>query len=421
MSAASSRDHPAGQAGRLSPACLVVDDEDGVCRFITGALRRAGLDSASIRTATGIEAAFAERIPDLIFLDAALGQSDAVEAIRILERVGYRGPVQLMSGRPPDVIENIRQIGERRGLRMRPCLAKPFRAAEIVEVIRQEGLAGSATAETLVEVDASFDPDWLSFRYRPQVDPRTMRVCAWNGELHVLVPAVGVPSLGALTGFRSEAAVASVLRSLTGIAAEGARSMAGLGAPVTATFRIGLARFRELSVPSLAQAWGVADGAGSGLVKVEFGEDEILEDPAFASEIAAQWRLLGIPVVAADAGTRYLSVIGHKPISMSEVRVHPKLLEGCALERNRGRTGTMIDIIHRSGSTVLADGIADRADLAFLGRTGCERCQGPAVGPFAAPDQAASSPDGAAFASNRRTEARPFLFQDFGSRFDRRI
>lgn len=389
-----------------------MDDEDGVCRFITGALRRAGLDSASIRTAVGIEAAFAERVPDLIFLDAALGGSDAVEVIRVLERVGYRGAVQLMSGRAPDVIENIRQIGERRGLRMRPCLAKPFRAAAIVDVIRSEGLARAESAEHLVEVDASFDPDWLSFRYRPQLDPRTMKVAGWNGELHVLVPGMGVPSPAALTEFRSEAAVASVLTSLTAKAASDALSMAGLNAPVTATFRMGLARFRDLSVPSLARAWGVADGTASRLVKVEFGEDEIVEDPGFASEIAAQWRLLGIPVVAADAGARYISVIGHKPISMSEVRVHPKLLEGCGLERNHARTKTVIDIIHRSGSTALADGIADRADLAFLGRIGCERCQGPAVGVLTDPHQSASM---------RRTEPRPFLFQDFGSQFDRRI
>lgn len=413
MSVDASRDR-AGPAGPLAPACLVVDDEDGVCRFIAGALRRAGLGSASIRTAGGIEAAVAERVPDLIFLDAALAGSDAVEAIRILERVGYRGPVQLMSGRPPDVVEHIRQIGERRGLRMRPCLAKPFRAAEIVDVVRSEGLAGPAAAEHLVEVDATFDPDWLSFRYRPQVDPRTMRVSGWNGELHVRVPAIGVPSLAALTGFRSEAAAASVLTALAGKAADAARAMAGLGVPVTATIRMGLARFRDLSVPSLAQAWGIAAEAGPGLVKIEFGEDDIVEDPAFASEIAAQWRLVGIPVVAADAGTRYLSVIGHKPISMSEVRVHPKLLEGCRLERNHARTETMIDIIHRSGSIALADGIADRADLAFLGRAGCERCQGPAVGPFADPDEAAAT-------SKPRTDPRPFPFPDFGSQFDRRI
>ena len=71
--------------------------------------------------------------PAIIFLDIALGGSDAIEVIRMLGQRGYRGVVQLMSGSNPAILEDVRRIGERHKLIMRPPLKKPFR----IDAIRQ--------------------------------------------------------------------------------------------------------------------------------------------------------------------------------------------------------------------------------------------------------------------------------------------
>jgi CheY-like chemotaxis protein len=69
--------------------------------------------------------------PELIVLDLALGQSDAIEVIRHLEILGYKGKVQLISGRDQVTLREIQRIGEQHGLTMVRPVQKPFRGIDI--------------------------------------------------------------------------------------------------------------------------------------------------------------------------------------------------------------------------------------------------------------------------------------------------
>jgi CheY-like chemotaxis protein len=82
--------------------------------------------------------AVADHGPNLIFLDAALEGSDAVDALRRLALSAYKGRVQLISGRGPDLLEELRQLGEEYGLEMQTPLQKPFCAAQIMASLKLE-------------------------------------------------------------------------------------------------------------------------------------------------------------------------------------------------------------------------------------------------------------------------------------------
>src|SRR2546427_6125398 len=71
--------------------------------------------------------------PEVIVLDLALGQSDAVEVIRQLDTLKYKGKVLLISGRDESVLAEIERIGRSHGLAMLPSLQKPFRVADLKE------------------------------------------------------------------------------------------------------------------------------------------------------------------------------------------------------------------------------------------------------------------------------------------------
>src|SRR5947208_9065885 len=85
--------------------------------------------------------------PELIVLDLALGQSDAIEMIRHLEVLKYTGNVLLISGRGETTLIEVTQIGERYGLRMLPPLKKPFRSADLQARLKPQAAAHSAPAE----------------------------------------------------------------------------------------------------------------------------------------------------------------------------------------------------------------------------------------------------------------------------------
>jgi two-component system nitrogen regulation response regulator NtrX len=118
-----------------APFAVIVDDEEAICRFIARALARLGVESSTFQTAEPAVASLDQRRPDIVFLDIALAQSDAIDVIKGLSEKHYTGPIQLMSGGRLPLLEAVQRIGARNGLSLRSPLQKPFRAEALREVI----------------------------------------------------------------------------------------------------------------------------------------------------------------------------------------------------------------------------------------------------------------------------------------------
>src|SRR5438876_5638534 len=108
-----SKGDAAGPGATRRPLCFIVDDEPAISRFIGIALDHRDIDSAQFSSAQAMVEGLSRGIPALIFLDVSLGNSDAIEAIRGLAGKGFRGAVQLMSGRDAALLEEVRRVGER--------------------------------------------------------------------------------------------------------------------------------------------------------------------------------------------------------------------------------------------------------------------------------------------------------------------
>jgi hypothetical protein len=55
--------------------------------------------------------------------------------MRGLAELGYSGAVNLMSGRHGQLLQDLRMVGERHGLRMLPALVKPINLASIIAAV----------------------------------------------------------------------------------------------------------------------------------------------------------------------------------------------------------------------------------------------------------------------------------------------
>jgi DNA-binding NtrC family response regulator len=142
-------DSRAGKATALF--AVVVDDEDAVCQLIAGALADLGIESSSFPTVKPAIASLDQRWPELVFLDIALDQSDAIDMIRDLGKLKFSGIVQLMSGGRPSLIEAVQRIGARHGLLLYPPLQKPFGADAIRELISRVRTAVEFPSRRAVE------------------------------------------------------------------------------------------------------------------------------------------------------------------------------------------------------------------------------------------------------------------------------
>ena len=115
---------------------FVLDDEArlgvALCKMLVGI----GIDARQFVDPAAFLSELEASNPDLIILDLALGQSDAIDVIHELEARKFKGRVILISGRDIGTLMEVERIGRSHGLSMLPSLPKPFRMADIKDCLQ---------------------------------------------------------------------------------------------------------------------------------------------------------------------------------------------------------------------------------------------------------------------------------------------
>lgn len=125
-------------AARRPPRCVVVEDDDAVRAAIMLALRDFDVEAMDFASTDEVLSACDRIAPDVVFLDIALDDFDAIDVVRAHGNDGYRGAVQLVSGHH-SLLDTVQRIGEGTGLTMLEPVRKPFRASEIRRVAEMCG------------------------------------------------------------------------------------------------------------------------------------------------------------------------------------------------------------------------------------------------------------------------------------------
>src|SRR5262245_13742325 len=105
-------------AAHQPASCVIIDDDPDICELISRVLGKIGVSSVGVSSAGALERALEANRPSVVFLDVALDRSDAIDGIRVLRETSFSGAVQLISGKDEELLNDIKAIGERHGLRM---------------------------------------------------------------------------------------------------------------------------------------------------------------------------------------------------------------------------------------------------------------------------------------------------------------
>jgi EAL domain-containing protein (putative c-di-GMP-specific phosphodiesterase class I)/FixJ family two-component response regulator len=387
---------------RASPLCYIVDDERGICHMISHAMRAEGFTTTEFRCAPSLLEAVAKSAPDIIFLDLSLEGSDAVDAIRGLDLLGYGGAVQLISGREKKLLNNINDIGQRRSLHMLPVLPKPFDLDAIRKLIkdvaasrftasrvcknnkqnlsREFDLAEQAKSTPSVRLDEALANDWLEFWYQPIIDirggsPKGAELLARvrHPKYGVLNPAAFLPSadLTVLLALTERALIESCL---------GWQVLAKIGIPLRLAINVPVKVLTTLAIPELVREHRPKDATWPGLI-LEVTEDQIISDIALAYEVATQLCLYDVSISIDDFGAGYSSLARLQEMPFCELKIDREFVTNCACDEVKaGICQTIIDLAHRFGKVAVAEGIENDDDLRTLRRMGCDMGQGYLIG-----------------------------------------
>lgn len=375
----SQADGPEWVASRARSA-FVIDDEEGICKFITMTLAKWGVEAETFHAAEQALAALERRIPAIIFLDIALKKSDAVDVIRGLGERGYAGVVQIMSGSNPTLLDDVRRIGLRHGLKMRPPLQKPFRMDAVRQAFDgarlEQKAAGAASLDTTIELEDALENDWLELWYQPKIDLRTRLLGGAEGLIRCRHPVHGLLTPASFLPGASDKGLLALTEYVVFTALRDWEVISALGVYPHIAVNTSMRALASLHLPTLIREHRPKSDKWPGLI-LEVTESDVAKDIALAHEIATQLSIYGITFAIDDFGEGYSSFARLRELPFGELKLDRSFVHNCARDaKNGGICQAIIELAHQFGAVAVAEGLENAADLKAVHRMGCDIGQG---------------------------------------------
>ena len=136
-------------------------------------------------------------------------------------------------------------------------------------------------------------------------------------------------------------------------------------------------QFRQLDLASRIRRAVEAAGIGAELIEIEITETQLMQDPEHAVRVLRELRKAGIGVAIDDFGTGYSSLSYLTRFPLSALKVDRSFVAG-ALDDDASAAivRAVIDMAHILGFKVVAEGVENEAQAAFLRGLGCDEGQG---------------------------------------------
>lgn len=366
----------------VRPRVFVIDDEEGFCKFIATAVTSFGYEADYFTNAQAALRALTHCSPEIIFLDIALGGSDAIDVLRSLAAHGYRGCVQVMSGSNKSILDDVRRVGERHKLTMRPPLHKPFRMDTIREVLAGSQIDQWPDSSPLPEaapsvgLNEALEHGWLEVWYQPKLDLPTRTFAGAEGLIRcrhprhgVLPPSSFLPGAPAATlNALTEYVILTALRDWQELSESGFNLRFAVNAPIGS--------LTDLNLPHLIRENRPASADWPGLI-LEVTEHEVAQDVGLAHEIATQLGIYGISLAIDDFGEGYSSFARLRELPFAELKLDASFVKGCAGDpKNAAICQSVIELAHSFDAVAVAEGLENPADVEALQRMGCDLGQG---------------------------------------------
>ncbi len=113
------------------------------------------------------------------------------------------------------------------------------------------------------------------------------------------------------------------------------------------------------------------------LICAELTESALMEDPAHAGETLAQLHGLGLKLSMDDYGTGYSSLAYIKDLSLDELKIDRAFVSGMSDDaQSAAIVQSTIELGHRLGMIVVAEGVETGLELSTLKEFGCDYAQG---------------------------------------------
>jgi EAL domain-containing protein (putative c-di-GMP-specific phosphodiesterase class I) len=149
------------------------------------------------------------------------------------------------------------------------------------------------------------------------------------------------------------------------------------GTPLRVAINVSAQQFRQFDLPEKVGNALARTGAQAQWLDIEITESSAMKQPDQAREQLDALVALGCRVALDDFGTGHSSLSYLKALPLHKLKIDKSFMDGVPHDANDvAISRAIIAMAHSLGMTLIAEGVENAAQLAFLQEHGCETYQG---------------------------------------------
>lgn len=366
---------------------LLLDDEPFMLKLLTRMLTVAGYAQVSSHE-RGADALAAiegtDEKPDVIMLDINMPGLDGVEFVRCLAEQKYAGALVLVSGEDELVLQATEKLARARQLSVLGSLRKPATSAGIAAILDKwsPSVAAKSRATSKIydadAVKAAIDQGELVNYYQPKVLVSTGDLIGVETLVRWQHPQDG---LVFPDQFISVAENHGLIGGLTRAVLKGAllqsRAWLEVGMTLRVAVNVSMDDLADLAFVDFVAAEIAASGVPAQSVVLELTESRLTKNLATVLDVLTRLRLKRIRLSIDDFGTGHSSLVQLRDLPFDELKIDQSFTHRAGTDaRLRAIFEASLDLARHLNMEVVAEGVEDAEDWAFLRGTGCTVAQG---------------------------------------------
>lgn len=366
---------------------LVLDDEPFMLKLLARLLTNLGF--THVATCDNGQAALARvdeaaHTPQLILCDLNMPGMDGSEFVRRLVEHGYAGSLILVSGEDERILQSARTLVQAHHIEVLGSLHKPVQPQALFQLVERWAPPAQAAqhlqgkgygVERLALAIASGE---LVNHYQPKVSVATgdmvgvESLVRWNHPQDGMVfpdQFIGMAEEHGLIDALTQVVLAQALRDSAAWASQGLK--------LRVAVNVSMANLTTLEFPEQITAAAAAAGVAPQSIALEVTESQLMKDLRTPLEILTRLRLRRFRLSIDDFGTGHSSLAQLRDAPFDQLKIDQSFVHGAHHnETLRAIFFASLGLAKELGMEVVAEGVEDAADWAFLQKTGCDLAQG---------------------------------------------
>ena len=311
-------------------------------------------------------------------------RTDGIDAIRFLSEHESEAGVILTGETDPRILSAAGRLARARGLRVIGTLLQPFSSGDFgALLIRPEQELQEQSMVLAIQLAQEDLRDCLRRGlvrtwFQPKVDINSLRVVGAEALVRLEHPARGLLRPSAFVALAEESGLIGELTEavMCETFACGARWFAG-GMPLQVAVNISPFQLNDEKLPESLEAWAGAFRLPPERITLEVTETWISDDSVATLDTLTRLRLRGFQLSIDDFGTGYSTMSQLNDIPYSEMKLDQSFVRNATLDSEaRAIVESSIELGHKLGMRVVAEGIERQEDWDLISELGCDQGQG---------------------------------------------